>query len=416
MFRPLALFIGLRYTRNKRRHQFISFISLMSMLGIALGMVVLITVLSVLNGFDREIKKSIFSIISPITISTYSGRVSNWQALSNQIQNAPGISGVAPFTNIQGLLQQGDRTHAAMVLGIDPAKEQATSGLGDRVIEGKLSDLTPNHFNMILGQGLAKELGVSVGDKVTMVTPKHATQAASDIAPRFSHFTVSGIFRTGGGGFDTKLAYVNLADAQKAFALGSAVTALHVSVDDIYAAPQISKDLAEQLPQTAQVMNWTVQLGDFFQNISQTKTMMFFIFLLIIIVAAFNLICTLVMSVKNKQPDIAILRTMGATPRMIMTIFVIHGAAIGFGGILLGVIGGVALAANVTVVVNWIQNLFNVKFLSSSIYYVDFLPSELQWMDVWQICVVAFFLSLVATLYPAWSAAKSQPVEGLRYD
>ncbi|MHB1947342.1 MAG: lipoprotein-releasing ABC transporter permease subunit [Gammaproteobacteria bacterium] len=416
MFRPLALFIGLRYTRNKRRHQFISFISLMSMLGIALGMVVLITVLSVLNGFDREIKKSIFSMISPITVTTYSGRVSNWRDLSNKIQNAPGITGIAPFTNIQGLLQHADTTHAAMVLGIDPEKEQSTSGLGDRVIEGNLSDLTPNHFNIILGQSLAKELGVTVGDKVTMVTPKHATSTASDIAPRFSNFTVSGIFRAGGGGFDSKLAYVNLSDAQKAFALGSSVTALHVSVDDIYSAPRISKDLADLLPETAQVMNWTVQLGDFFQNISQTKTMMFFIFLLIIIVAAFNLICTLVMSVKNKQPDIAILRTMGATPRMIMTIFVIHGAAIGFGGILLGVIGGVALAANVTVVVNWIQNLFNVKFLSSNIYYVDFLPSELQWSDVWQISLVAFILSLIATLYPAWSAAKSQPVEGLRYD
>lgn len=415
MFRPISLFIGLRYTRNKRRHHFISFISLMSMLGLALGMIVLITVLSVLNGFDREIKKSVFTMISPITVSSYSGRIGNWEALEKQIQTTPGITSVAPFTNVQGLLQHDDATLPAMVIGILPAKEQSTSGLGDKVTQGKLSDLAPNHFNIVLGESLAKELKVAIGDKITVITPKYA-RSATDIAPNFNHFTVSGIFRAGGGGFDSKLAYINLYDAQKAFGLGSAIYALHASVNDIYAAPQISQHLSTKLPANTQVANWTVQLGDFFNNISSTKTMMFFIFLLIIIVAVFNLICTLVMSVKNKQADIAILRTMGATPRMIMAVFVIYGATIGLGGILLGILGGVALATHITQIVDGIQHIFHVKLISSNIYFVDYLPSELQWPDVWKISAVAFILSLIATLYPAWNAAKTSPVEGLRYD
>lgn len=416
MFKPIALYIGIRYTRNKRRHRFISLISLMSMLGIALGMTVLITVLSVLNGFDREIKKSVFSIISPITVGSMMGRISHWHELENLVATTAGVTGVAPFVNGQALLQHADATQPVMIMGVLPEQEKNVSGLADKVIQGEFTTLKADSFGMVLGEHLADKLGAVVGDKITLITSKRTGSTATDIAPRFKNFTVMGIYRAGGGGFDTKLAYIHLQDAQKTFEFGSGISALHVNVKNVYAAPHISKQLTDQLPANIQVSNWTVQLGDFFHNISSTKTMMFFIFLLIIIVAAFNLVCTLVMAVKNKTADIAILRTMGATPATIMAIFVVHGAMIGLGGILLGMLCGVTLALHVTDVVNWIQIIFHVQLVSSNIYYVDYLPSELQWSDVWQISWVALVLSLLATLYPAWSAARTQPVEGLRYD
>lgn len=415
MFKPITLFIGLRYTRSKHRNRFVSFISLMSMFGIALGIIVLITVLSVVNGFDREIKKSVFSMVSPITVSSFLGPVENWEKLQQLMQSSPKVTAVGPFVTGQALLQNGSLNQPVIVSGIIPSGEGQVSAISQRMLKGNLADLKRGQYSIVLSQDLADRLDTSVGENIIIVTPQ-SDLSISNIIPHFQQLRVVGIYREIGGGFSAKMVYLNLYDAQKIFKLGSAVTGLHANITNIYLAPQISEELQNQLPSSVRVSNWTEQLGDFFENIRLTKTMMFFIFVLIIIVAAFNLICTLVMAVKSKQSDIAILRTMGATPTMIMTIFVIQGAAIGFGGTFLGLIGGIGLAWYITDIVNGLQQILHTQFISSNIYFVNYLPSELHWSDVWIICIVAFILSLIATLYPSWSASRIQPVEALRYD
>ncbi len=417
MFRPAALFIGLRYTRAKRRNHFISLISLISMLGIALGVVVLITVLSVLNGFDREIKKQVFGMISPIVLGSYNGQISDWQALEKIVLQHPGVTGSAPFISGQAMLSNSNLTEPAIVTGILPDQEKTVSALATQITQGQLTHLKPGQFGIILGENLANHLNVKLGDGIIVAIPK-GSFTTTNITPSFKQFTVVGIFRAGGGGFgfDAKFAYIDLTDAQNLFGLGHAVTALHINVKDIYAAPRIARELEPQLPPTLRAGNWTEQLGDFFENIRTTKTMMFFIFILIIAVAVFNLISTMVMAVKNKQADIAILRTFGATPNMILTIFIVQGAAIGIGGTLLGVIFGMLLAWNISAISIWIQHVLHTQLISSSVYFVNYLPSELHWSDVITISVVALVLSLLATLYPAWTAAKTEPADALRYD
>lgn len=416
MFRPLIMFVGLRYTRAKRQQQFVSLISLISMLGIALGVLVLITILSVLNGFDREIKKSIFSMIAPITISNMEGQIQDWKKLEKIVQSAsPQIMASAPFIAGQALLQNANLTQPVMLVGILPDKESRVSSLGQKMVQGNLFSLKDQQSNILLGEQLAKQLNLNVGDPLMIVTSQ--TSDAKDATTINTHlFKVSGIFHAGGGAmnFDSKLAYVHLSAAQQIFHLPHSVTALHATIKDIYSAPAISIDIQNQLPETFRVSNWTEQLGDFFENIRLTKTMMFFIFILIIVVAIFNLICSLVMIVNNKQADIAILRTMGATPMTIMGIFIVQGALVGLIGTLLGVIGGVLLSWNLTAIVDWIQHFFHVQLLSSNIYFVDSLPSKLEWSDVWQISLVAISLSLIATIYPAFNASRTVPVEALR--
>lgn len=416
MFRPAALFIGLRYTRAKRRNHFISFISLMSMLGIALGILVLITVLSVMNGFDREIEKRVFSMVPPITVSSFTNAITNWQDIENRLRTSPKIKAVAPFVSGEVMLTTSNLVQPALVTGIIPAAEKNISELANKVVQGSLSNLKPESFGIVIGEELANRLDVVLGDKITVITPRVSLSLAG-VTPRLKRFTVTGIFRAGSGfGFDSSLAFINLADAQKLFEMGTAVTAIHVKIDDIYAAPQFAEQLAVALGQNAKVTDWTQQFGEYFRMVAQEKAMMFFILMLIILVAAFNLVCTLVMVVNEKEADIAILRTLGATPRMIMGIFIIQGSIIGIIGTLLGVAGGIALALHVTEVVNWIQRLFHVQFLSSSVYFLDYLPSHLEWPDVWHISLSALILSLLATLYPAWRAANTEPVEALRYE
>lgn len=416
MFRPAAVFIGLRYTRAKRRNHFISFISFMSMFGIVLGVVVLITVLSVMNGFDSEIKKRVFSMWPPVTVGNVDGHVSNWKSLEKIVADTPGITAVAPFVTGQVLITNSNSVSPAMMTGINPQSEKKISLLAEKMVQGDLNDLKSKGFGIVLGEELANRLDATIGDKVTVITPQVSLTPAG-VIPRFKRFTVIGIFRAGSGfGFDLAMAYIQLEDAQKLFQMGSSISGIHANINDVYAAPKLTRDLAEQLTPDTRISNWTDQFGPFFHAVKLEKTMMFLILLLIIAVAVFNLVCTLVMVVNEKQSDIAILRTFGATPGTIMGIFIVQGAIIGVIGTLLGVGGGIALALHVTQIVNWIQDVFHVQFLSSSVNFVNYLPSELQLSDVLKISFAALILSLLATLYPAWRASRTEPVEALRYE
>lgn len=416
MFRPASLFIGLRYTRAKRRNHFISFISLMSMFGIALGILVLITVLSVMNGFDQEIKKRVFSMVPPVTVGSVVNAVSNWQDVQYIVQQNPQTLASAPFVSGEVMLTNAGMVQAVMLTGISPSHEKNVTKLADKMSKGQLSDLLPGRFGIVLGEELADRLDATIGDKITVVTPQVSLSLAG-VIPRFKRFTVVGIFKAGSGfGFDMSLAFINLTDSQKLFNMGDSVTGVHLTIKDPYAAPRVSEELAVALGPTARVQNWTQQFGEYFHAVNLEKRMMFFILLLIIAVAVFNLVCTLVMVVNEKEADIAILRTFGATPRMILSIFIVQGAIIGVIGTALGITFGIALALNVTTVVNAIEHVFHVQFISSSVYIVDYLPSKLEWDDVWRISLAALLLSLIATLYPAWRASKTEPVEALRYE
>jgi lipoprotein-releasing system permease protein len=417
MFRPASIFIGLRYARAKSRSQFISLISFISIFGIALGVSVLITVLSVVNGFDREIKKQIFDMMSPITVSSEMGQIDQWQPLEAMIKTNPNVKGVAPFISEQAMLTNADFTMPAMLIGILPEEENNVSALSQKMIQGHLTDLHAGQFGIVIGKNLADKLNVTIGDKIIIATMQ-GPFSTSSITPRFKKFTVEGIFRAGGGGlsFDSRMAFIHLHDAQQLLLLDSAISGLHVRVDNIYSAPAIAKTLMNQLPPTLNVWDWTNQLGDFFENIRMTKTMMFFIFVLIITVATFNLICTMVMVVKNKETDVAILRTLGATPAMIIMIFTIQGLLIALGGTLLGILGGVSLSLNIPALSTWIQDALHTELVSSNVYFVNYLPSDLQWNDVWFISLIALILSLVSSLYPAWKASRIILVEALNSD
>ena len=414
MFKPLSLFIGLRYTRAKKRNHFISFISLVSMIGIALGVLVLITVLSVMNGFDYEIKHRILEMVPQVTVSSWSGDMENWQEVAAQVNQLPQIKAVAPFIEGQGMLANGDATAFGLLRGIDPKSQNTISPLGRKMMLGSLSSLTPGSFNIVLGKDLAAELGVDLGDYVTVYVPK-ANLSPVGMLPRLKQFRVSGIFSVGYQ-FDNSFALINIHDAATLLQLGDAITGLQVQTTDLYQAPVIAQNIAQTLPPAYRVMDWTEQNANFFRALAMEKLMMFLILLLIIAVAAFNMLSSLVMVVTDKQSDIAILRTLGASPQTIMRIFMIQGLTVGLVGTTLGVLGGIILSLNVTRLVDWVQQLFHVQFLSASVYYISFVPSRLQWSDVWHIALVTILLSFFATWYPAWRASKVMPAEALRYE
>lgn len=414
MYKPLALFIGLRYTRSKKKNHFVSFISLSSMVGIGLGVMVLITVLSVMNGFDQEIHRRFFGMAPEITITSFDEKVSDWQGLAKKIQGVPGIKAIAPYVGGQGLLTHDGQVLPIVLTGIDPSVEESVTHLSKKLLAGSMNDL--QHFGIILGKGLADSLSVMVGDKVTIMIPQ-ATVTPAGMIPRFKRFTVVGVFSAGTGfNFDTKLAFTNLQDAQKLMQMGADVSGIKLKIDDVYQAPELTARLSQLLGEEYQVGNWTQQFGPFFQAVKMEKTMMFMILLLIIAVAAFNLVSSLVMVVNDKQAEIAILRTIGATPGTILRIFIVQGMMVGIVGTALGLIGGLILAENATAIVNWLQSLFHIKVLSSSIYFVDYLPSQILWSDIWQVCVLALLMSFVATIYPAWRASKTVIAEALHYE
>ena len=417
MFQPLAVCIGLRYTRAKKRNHFISFIALTSMLGIALGVTVLITVLSVMNGFDEEIRHRIFGMANQVTITTFNNQLRDWSKLATQVKQYPEVVASAPFVAGQGVLVNQGITHPVLVTGVLPAEEAKVSAIAEKTVQGKFSDLKPGEFGIVLGEDLALSLGLNVGNKVNLLIPS-VTVTPIAIMPRFKTFNVVGIFRMGRGfGFDTNFAYVNLRDAQTLFQLGDMVTGLRLKLHDLYKAPQLAVTIAESLTPDYQITNWTQDYGSLMHAIQLEKTMMFLILLLLIAISAFNLVSSLMMVVTDKRADIAILRTLGATPKTILSIFIVQGSVIGLVGTLLGLLGGVALATHVTEIVNIIEHVFHVQLLSSNVYFfVDYLPSKLQQSDIVKITLAALIMSFLATLYPAWRAARTQPAEALRYE
>ena len=415
MYRPLQLFIGLRYTRAKRRNHFISFISLTSMLGIALGVTALITVLSVMNGFETELRERILGMTSHATISGYDGPMEQWRELADISDRHPRVLGSAPYIRKEGMLIAGQMVHGSLIRGVLPEEEPQVSEVANKIISGRLDSLVAGEYNVVLGIDLANLLGVMIGDKVTLVTPT-ANVTPAGVMPRLKRFTVSAIFEVGMYEYDSALALIHLDDARKLFRMGEGVSGIRLKLDDLFMAPAVSRELAQSMPGIYLVRDWTKHHANFFRAIKTEKTVMFVILLLIVAVAAFNIVSTLVMVVTDKTTDIAILRTLGATPRSVMGIFMVQGTVIGLVGTTLGLIGGISLALNVETIVPAIENLLGAKFMPADVYYISDLPSELHWDDVITIATVSFGISILATLYPAWRASRTQPAESLRYE
>ncbi len=414
MFTPYELFIGLRYMRARRRNHFISFISLTSVLGVALGVGALITVLSVMNGFQKELTDRTLGMASHATVLAGNGNLSNWRLIAEKIQHHPGIEGVAPYFRAEGMLVNNRQVSGTVVRGILPEEEPKVSVIAEKMIEGKFSALKPGGFGIILGKELSRALHVLTGDKVTLVAPQ-ANVTPAGVLPRLKRFTVVGIFEIGMQEYDSALALIHLDDALKLFRK-QGPGGLRLKTTDIMQAPIISREVMRDIPGQYWVVDWTQRHANLFHALKTEKIVMFVILTLIVAVAAFNIISTLVMTVTDKQADIAVLRTLGASPRSIMAIFMIQGTVIGVIGTALGVLGGVWLASNVESLVQSIEQIFNVDFLPSSVYYISSLPSELEWMDVSIISLVAFLFSLLSTIYPARQAARTQPAEALRYE
>ncbi len=415
MFKPFELYVGLRYTRAKRRNHFISFISMISMLGIMLGVVALIVVLSVMNGFHKEVRERILGMASHATISGVNGELADWQSVMAQASKFSHVIGEAPYVEGQGMLISGQKVSGVLLRGILPQREGEVSDVIRDIKQGSIETLESRGFNIILGRELASVLGVGVGDKVTLVTPQVNVTPAG-ILPRLKRLTVSGIFQVGMGEYDRGVAILHIDDAAKLMRLENGVSGVRLKLDDLYLAPQVSREIALKMGGYYRISDWTMQHRNFFAALRTEKRMMTIILSLIVAVAAFNIVSTMVMVVTDKQSDIAILRTLGASPKSIMGIFMVQGATIGVVGNLLGMIGGVLLAYRVEEIVSWIERTFKVDFLDPSIYYITQLPSDPQISDVLFIGGMALLITLLATLYPAWKASRTHPAEALRYE
>lgn len=413
--RPFEFLIGLRYTKAKRRNHFISFISLISLLGITLGMTALITTLSVMNGFQREVRSRILSVAAHAQISGYDGVLRAWQGVAAQALRNPEVEAAAPYVSAQGLLSHAGEVRGVYVRGIDPALEEKVADIARLMKGGALGDLVPGQFNILLGAELAHALRVAVGDKIVLIAPQGLSTPAG-LVPRLRQFTVKGIFEVGHFEFDSGLALMHIGDAQKLYRMEDTVSGVRLKLRELFRAPQVARAVASGLPGDIYVSDWTEQNKNYFRAVQIEKRMMFVILTLIVAVAAFNIVSTLVMVVTDKQADIAILRTLGASPGSIMRIFIIQGVVIGLVGTLLGLIGGVLLALNIDAVVKAVEQLFHIQILSREVYYISDFPSELRLSDVLVVGSMSFALSVLATLYPSYTAARVQPAEALRYE
>lgn len=415
MLGPLEFSIGLRYTRAKRRNHFISFISMTSMLGIVVGVWALITVLSIMNGFERELRNRILAVASHVTVSGPSGWLSDWPTLESRVKTHPEVVSSAPYILGQGMLTKGTAVTGTLIRGVLPEKELAVSQVLDKIVEGDLSDLQAGRYGIILGSEVAWQLGVTVGDKVTVVAPKGQITPAG-LLPRLKRFTVVGIFRLGMYEYDNGLAIVHIEDAARLLKTEGQVTGLRLALSEVYNAPLVRLQLDQRLGGAFNVGDWTREHANFFRALKIEKRVMFIILLLIIAVAAFNIVSTLVMMVTDKQPDIAILRTLGISQSSVMGIFMIQGTLIGFIGTVLGGIAGIATALNIETIVPWLENLLSIEFFPASIYVISDFPAELRSADVAKICGASFVISCLATIYPAFRAARLEPAEALRYE
>ena len=409
------LFIGLRYTRAKRRNHFISFISLISMCGIGLGVAALIVVLSVMNGFQKELRTRILGVASHVQISGASGELAAWQQVAGQAAKHRAVRAAAPYVAAQGMLSFEQTVRGVLVRGVLPDAEEQVADFNRHMRGGSMQVLKPGEFGIILGAELARALQVFTGDKVTLIAPQGLVTPAA-ILPRLKQFRVVGLFEAGMYEYDSGLALVHLADAQALYRMEDRVSGVRLKLDDLFAAPRVARELMNLVEGDVYIADWTRSHANFFRAVQIEKNVMFIILLLIVAVAAFNIVSTLVMAVTDKESDIAILRTLGASPASIMQVFIVQGALIGVIGLALGLVGGIALALNIDVVVPAIERLFNTQFLAKEVYYISELPSDLQWRDVGVIAAVSFVLTLLATLYPSWRASRVNPAEALRYE
>jgi lipoprotein-releasing system permease protein len=409
------LLLGLRYTRAKRRNRFIGINSLVSMIGIFVGVWALIVVLSVMNGFQKEVRTRILGVASHVQISSIDNRLPDWRSVAALAAQHPRVRAAAPFVQAQAMLAAGQAVRGALVRGILPEEEGKVADIGQHMRSGSLADLRPGEFGVVLGADLARGLGVLPGDKVALVAPQGLVTPAG-VIPRLKQFTVVGTFEVGMVDADAGLALVHLRDAQTLYQLGDAVSGVRLRLDDLFAARSVARELMAKLPQNLFASDWTRSHANFFRAVEIEKRMMFIILTLIILVAAINIISTLVVAVTDKQADIAILRTLGAAPGSVMQIFIVQGMVIGLVGTLIGAGLGIVTALNIDVIVPAIESAFNIKFLSKDVYLIPELPSDLQAGDVGAIVLMALGLSFFATLYPSWRAARVNPAEALRYE
>lgn len=415
MLQPFELFVGLRYTRAKRRNHFISFISLLSILGIALGVTALITVMAVMNGFEKELRERILGAASHATITLYEEPMVEWQKLAMAAVEHPEVTGAAPYVEGQVMVVKGKQVTGIVVRGVLPDQEPNVSDIDRKMVRGELDELEGGSFEIVLGSALADYLGAVVGDKITVITPE-ASVTPVGVLPRMKRFTVRGVFEIGMFEYDRNFALMHADDASTLLRMNKGYTGVRLQLQDMFAARVVARDLATDIGEDYWVSDWTQRHANFFRAVRTEKTVMFVILALIVAVAAFNIVSTLVMVVTDKQSAIAIMRTMGASPKSIMFVFLIQGALIGIIGTVLGVVGGILLASNVETLVPAIERLFQTQFLDPSVYYISVLPSELDYADVWKVATLAIILTLLATIYPAWRAARTEPAEALAYE
>lgn len=412
---PFELLVGLRYVRAKRRNHFISFISVASVLGVAIGVMVLITVLSVMNGFERELRTRILGMASHATVSSFGGGLSDWPRVVASIDAHPEVLASAPYVEGVGMVRVGSQLSGVQLRGVMPALEPKVSDVGLHMVTGRLDSLEAGGYGVLLGSELARSLGVTPGDRLDLMVPQAAVTPAG-ILPRFRRFTVEGVFEVGMYEVDSHLVVLHVNDAQSLLRMGDEVSGVRMKLSDLFLAPQVSREVARALPGVYHVSDWTRHHANFFRAVRTEKMVMFIILSLIVAVAAFNIVSTLVMVVQDKQADIAILRTLGATPGSVMAIFLIQGMLIGLLGTLLGVAGGLALAANLESLVPVIERLLGQPVLPPDVYYISDLPSQIIAGDVLRIASMAFVLALISGIYPAWRASRVMPAEALRYE